>query len=117
MELEQMKINIWMVLFIIVVIVGSVVIAYQDMRRADQPLIYYKEKYESLQRSYIELAKSHSYILETVMKNNVNLQPYLQDYKEKPPSEFNEYLRRRIVAMQLEIERLDFESKQQYNKQ
>jgi hypothetical protein len=117
MEKIKMKNNVWMILFIVVVIVSAVVIAYQDLRRADQPLIYYKEKYENLQRAYIELAKSHSYILETVMKNNVNLQPFLPDYKERPAAEFTEYLRRRIVAMQLEIERLDFESKQKYNKE
>lgn len=104
-----MKTNIWMVLFISVTILAAVVIAYQDLRRADQPLIYYKEKYEELQRAYIELAKSHSYILETIMKNNVNIQPYLADFANKPPEEFNEYLRRRIVAMQLEIERLEYE--------
>jgi hypothetical protein len=117
MENEKMKINVWMILFILVVIVSAVVIAYQDLRRADQPLIYYKEKYENLQRAYIDLAKSHSYILETVMKNNVNLQPFLPDYKDRTTGEFSEYLRRRIVAMQLEIERLDYESKQKYNKE
>lgn len=112
-----MKNNVWMVLFIIVVIVATVVIAYQDLRRADQPLIYYKEKYTDLQRAYTDLAKSHSYILETIMKNGVNLQPYLPDYKDRTPAEFNEYLRRRIVAMQLEIERLDYENRQKYNRE
>jgi hypothetical protein len=51
------------------------------------------------------------------VKNNVNLQPFLPDYKERTAAEFSEYLRRRIVAMQLEIERLDYESKQKYNKE
>lgn len=117
MEKEEMKNNVWMILFIIVVIVATVVIAYQDLRRADQPLIYYKDKYTDLQRAYMDLARSHSYILETVMKNNVNLQPYLPDYKDRTPAEFNEYLRRRIVAMQLEIERLDYETIQKYNRE
>ena len=117
MEKEKMKNNVWMVLFIVVVIVSTIVIAYQDLRRADQPLIYYKEKYENLQRAYIDLAKSHSYILETVMKNNVSLQPFLPDYKDRTAAEFSEYLRRRIVAMQLEIERLDYEGKQKFNRE
>ncbi|MDP2207722.1 MAG: hypothetical protein Q8K98_02970 [Bacteroidota bacterium] len=111
-----MKFNIWMVLFIATVIVAVVVIAYQDLRRADQPLIYYKDKYEDLQKAYIDLAKSHSYILETVMKNNVQLQSYLPDYANRTPAEFNEYLRRRIVAMQLEIERLDYERQKVFNR-
>jgi hypothetical protein len=117
MEKAIMKNNVWMILFIIVVIVATVVIAYQDLRRADQPLIYYKDKYMDLQRAYIDLAKSHSYILETIMKNNVTLQPHLPDYKDRTPVEFNEYLRRRIVGMQLEIERLDYETKQKYNRE
>lgn len=111
-----MKINIWMILFIATVIIAVVVIAYQDLRRADQPLIYYKDKYEDLQKAYIDLAKSHSYILETVMKNNVPLQSYLPDYASRTPAEFNEYLRRRIVAMQLEIERLDYERQKVFNR-
>ncbi len=111
-----MKFNIWMVLFIATVIVAVVVIAYQDLRRADQPLIYYKDKYEDLQKAYIDLAKSHSYILETVMKSNVPLQSYLPDYANRTPAEFNEYLRRRIVAMQLEIERLDYERQKIFNR-
>ncbi len=111
-----MKTNIWMILFIAVIILAAVVIAYQDLRRADQPLIYYKEKYEELQRSYIDLAKSYSYILETIMKNNINIQPYLVDYANKSPEEFNEYLRRRIVAMQLEIERLEYEKQKLFQK-
>lgn len=111
-----MKYNIWMVLFIATVIVAVVVIAYQDLRRADQPLIYYKDKYEDLQKAYIDLAKSHSYILETVMKNNVQLQSHLPDYANRTPAEFNEYLRRRIVAMQLEIERLDYERQKVFNR-
>lgn len=112
-----MKTNIWMILFIAVIILAAVVIAYQDLRRADQPLIYYKEKYEELQRSYIDLAKSYSYILETIMKNNINIQPYLVDYANKSPEEFNEYLRRRIVAMQIEIERLEYEKQKLFQKQ
>ncbi len=111
-----MKFNIWMVLFIATVIVAVVVISYQDLRRADQPLIYYKDKYEDLQKAYIDLAKSHSYILETVMKNNIQLQSHLPDYATRPPAEFNEYLRRRIVAMQLEIERLDYERQKVFNR-
>lgn len=111
-----MKFNIWMILFIATVIIAVVVIAYQDLRRADQPLIYYKDKYEDLQKAYIDLAKSHSYILETVMKNNVALQSYLPDYANRTPAEFNEYLRRRIVAMQLEIERLDYERQKVFNR-
>lgn len=111
-----MKLNIWMILFIIVTILAAVVIAYQDLRRADQPLIYYKEKYEEIQKSYVELAKSYSYILEVIMKNNVNIQQYLPDYANKTPEEFNEYLRRRIVAMQLEIERLEYERQKLYKK-
>ena len=77
------------------------------MRRADEPLIYYKEKYQDLERTYIDLAKSHSYVLETVMKNNVDLQPYWPEFATKTPEEYHEYLRRRIVAMQVEIDRLD----------
>ena len=110
-----MKVNFWMIIAIAITIISVVIIAYQDLRRADQPLIYYKDKYELLQNSYIELAKSHSYILETIIKNDVPLQPYLIDYKDRTVDEFKEYLRRRIVAMQLEIERLDFENKKRYN--
>ncbi len=112
-----MKPNIWMILFFALLIVTIVVIAYQDLKRAEQPLIYYKEKYEALQKGYIDLAKSHSYILETIMKNNVPLQQYLPDYKDRIPEEFSEYLRRRIVAMQLEIERLNYESQIKHSKE
>ncbi len=102
-----MQPNVWMYLFFSLLIVAILTIAYQDMRQADAPLIFYKDKYEDLERSYVELAKSHSYILETIMKNDVDLQPYLKDLAGKPREEYEEYLRRRIVAMQLDIERID----------
>ncbi|MBI4547266.1 MAG: hypothetical protein HY707_04745 [Ignavibacteriae bacterium] len=104
-----MQPNIWMYLFFSLLIISVIVIAYQDMRRADEPLIYYKEKYEELERSYIELAKSHSYVLETIMNNDIDLQPYWHEFANKPKEQYIEYLRRRIVAMQVEIERLDRE--------
>ena len=106
---KSMQPNIWMYLFFSLLVISVLVIAYQDMRQADEPLIYYKEKYEELERSYIDLAKSHSYILETLMKNDVDLQPYLPEFAKKPKNEYVEYLRRRIVAMQVEIDRLDRE--------
>ncbi len=102
-----MQNNIWMILFFSLLVISVLVIAYQDMRQADEPLIYYKEKYDQLERAYIDLAKSHSYILETIMKNDVNLQPYLPEFASKSKDDYIEYLRRRIVAMQVEIERLD----------
>jgi transcriptional antiterminator Rof (Rho-off) len=102
-----MQPNIWMYLFFSLLIISVLVIAFQDIRQANEPLIYYKEKYDQLERSYIELAKSHSYVLETIMKNGVNLQPYLPEFAGKPKDEYIEYLRRRIVAMQVEIDRLD----------
>src|SRR5689334_10029495 len=98
-----MQPNVWLYLFFSLLVVAILTIAYQDMRQADAPLVYYKERYEDLERSYVELAKSHSYVLETIMKNNVDLQPYLQDFAKKPRSEYEEYLRRRVVAMQLDI--------------
>lgn len=106
---KTMQPNVWMYLFFALLIIAVLVIAYQDMRQADEPLIYYKEKYQELEGSYIELAKSHSYILETVLKNNVDLQPYLPEFSGKTKEEYIEYLRRRIVAMQVEIDRLDRE--------
>lgn len=102
-----MQPNVWMYLFFSLLVVAVLTIAYQDMRQADAPLVYYKEKYEELERTYVDLAKSHSYVLETMMKNNVDLQPYLPDFAEKPKEVYVEYLRRRIVAMQLDIERIE----------
>lgn len=102
-----MKPNVWMYLFFCLLVVAVITIAYQDMRRTDAPLVYYKEKYEDLEMSYVDLAKSHSYVLETMMKNNVDLQPYLRDFAGKPREEYVEYLRRRIVAMQLDIDRIE----------
>ena len=102
-----MQPSIWMYLFFSLLVISILVTAYQDMRQADEPLIYYKEKYEELENSYIDLAKSHSYILETIMKNNVDLQPYLPEFNGKKKEEYVEWLRRRIVAMQVDIDRLD----------
>ncbi len=102
-----MQPNIWMYLFFSLLVVAILTIAYQDMRQADAPLVYYKEKFEDLEKSYVDLAKSHSYILETLMKNDVDLQPYLPDFAEKTREEYIEYLRRRIVTMQVEIERIE----------
>ena len=101
-----MQPNVWMYLFFALLVVTILTVAYQDMRRADAPLVYYKEQYEELERTYVDLAKSHSYVLETMMKNHVDLQPYLPEFAGKPKEEYIEYLRRRIVAMQLEIERI-----------
>jgi hypothetical protein len=102
-----MQPNIWMYLFFSLLVVAVLTIAYQDMRQADAPLVYYKEKFEDLEKSYVDLAKSHSYILETLMKNDVDLQPYLPDFAQKTREEYIEYLRRRIVTMQVEIERIE----------
>ena len=102
-----MQPNVWMYLFVSLLIVAVLTIAYQDMRQADAPLVYYKEKYEDLERTYVELAKTHSYVLETIMKNHVDLQPYLPEFAGKPKEEYAEYLRRRIVAMQLDIDRIE----------
>ena len=104
---KSMQPNIWMYLFFSLLVIAVLVIALQDMRQADEPLIYYKDKYEELERTYIDLAKSHSYILETIMKNDVDLQPYLPEFSGKKKEDYIEYLRRRIVAMQVEIDRLD----------
>lgn len=106
-----MQPSIWMYLFFSLLVISVLVIAYQDMRQADEPLIYYKEKYDELERSYIDLAKSHSYIMETIMKNEVDLQPYLPEFTGKKKEEYVEWLRRRIVAMQVDIDRLDREYK------
>jgi hypothetical protein len=110
-ENNSMQANVWMYLFFSLLVIAVVIVAYQDMRTADQPLIYYKEKYEDLERSYIELAKSHSYVLETIMKNNVDMQPYWPEFADKSKDDYVEYLRRRIIAMQVEIERLDRDHK------
>jgi len=96
-----------MYLFFSLLVVAVLTIAYQDMRQADAPLVYYKEKFDELEQSYIDLAKSHSYVLETMMKNNVDLQPYLPEFADKPQEEYIEYLRRRIVTMQVEIDRIE----------
>lgn len=104
-----MQSNVWMYLFFALLGVAVLVIAYQDMRQADEPLIYYKEKYEELEGSYVDLAKSHSYVLETILKNNVDLQQYWPEFQNKTREEYVEYLRRRIVAMQVELDRLDRE--------
>ena len=102
-----MQPNVWMYLFFSLLAIALIVIAYQDMRQADQPLVYYKEKYDDLERSYIELAKSHSYVLETIMKNDIDMQQYWPEFATKTKEDYKEYLRRRIVAMQVDIERLD----------
>ena len=102
-----MQSNVWMYLFFALLAIAIIVIAYQDMRRADQPLEYYKDKCDEIERSYIELAKSHSYVLETIMKNDIDMQQYWPEFATKPKEEYKEYLRRRIVAMQVEIERLE----------
>jgi transcriptional antiterminator Rof (Rho-off) len=102
-----MQNNIWIYLFFALLVVSVLIIAYQDMRRSDEPLLYYKDKYEELRHSYVELAKSHSYLLETIMKNDIALQPYLPEYAQRSKDEYLEYLRRRIVAMQMETERLE----------
>lgn len=104
---QPMQHNVWMYLFFSLLVVTVLVIAYQDMRRADEPLIYYREKYDELEHSYVELAKSHSYVLETIMKNNVDMQQYWPEFAKKTKDEYIEYLRRRIVAMQVDIDRLD----------
>ena len=110
---NPMQQNVWMYLFFSLLVIAVLIIAYQDMRRADEPIIYYKEKYEDLERSYVELAKSYSYLLETIMKNEIDLQPYLPEFKGKRKEEYIEYLRRRIVAMQVETDRLDREHRKE----
>lgn len=104
---NSMQNNIWIFLFFSLLVVSIVIIAYQDLRRADEPMIYYKEKYDELERSYIDLAKSHSYVLETIVKNDIDMQPFWPEFANKPKEEYREYLRRQIVAMQVEISRLD----------
>jgi hypothetical protein len=102
-----MNANVWMYLFFSLLIISVLLIAYQDLRRADEPLIYYKEKYSELESQYIELAKSHSYIMETIMKNHIPLKQYLPDFVNRSDDEYIEWLRQRIVAMQLDINRLN----------
>lgn len=102
-----MQPNVWMYLFFSLLVIAVLTIAYQDMRQADAPLQYYKDRSDELERTYVELAKSHSYVLETILKNNIDLQACLPDFADKPREEYIEYLRRRIVAMQLDIERIE----------
>lgn len=104
---KPMQPNIWMYLFFSLLVIAVLIFAYKDMREADEPLIYYKEKYEELERSYIDIAGSYVYVLETIMNNNIDIQPYIQDYNTKSRAEYIEWLRRRIVATQVEIDRLD----------
>ncbi|HZY10947.1 MAG TPA: hypothetical protein VFF29_07310, partial [Bacteroidota bacterium] len=64
-------------------------------------------KYDELERSYVDIAGSYVYLLETIMNNNIDIQPYIQDYNTKSRAEYIEWLRRRIVATQVEIDRLE----------
>ena len=43
-----MQPNVWMYLFFSLLVIAVLTIAYQDMRQADAPLQYYKDKYEDL---------------------------------------------------------------------
>ena len=104
---KTMQNNLWMNLFFSLLIISVLIIAYQDRRQVDEPMIYYKEKYEELEGSFLDLAKSHSYILDTMMKNNIDLQSYLPEFAGKSKEEYLEYLRRRIIAMQVEIDRIE----------
>lgn len=104
---KSMQPNIWMYLFFSLLVIAVLIFAYKDMREADEPLIYYKEKYDELERSYVEIAGSYVYLLETIMSNNIDIQPYIQDYNTKSRAEYIEWLRRRIVSTQVEIDRLD----------
>ena len=106
-----MQPNIWMYLFFSLLVITVIVVAYMDMRQSDQPLIYYKEKYEDLERRYTDLAGSHSYVLETVLKNDVDLRQYWPEFSNKTKEEYIEYLRREIVRMQLDIEHLNHDHK------
>ena len=104
---KPMQPNIWMYLFFSLLVIAVLIFAYKDMREADEPLIYYKEKYDELERSYVDIAGSYVYLLETIMNNNIDIQPYIQDYNTKSRAEYIEWLRRRIVATQVEIDRLE----------
>ena len=100
--------NIWMHLFfgLLIVFIVTTILLFQ--RQSQRDLLTYKEKYISLRKSYIDLAKSQSYILELLLKN-VDLQKLVPEYRDLSKDAFTEAVRRKIVELKLKVENLERE--------
>jgi hypothetical protein len=91
---------------LLILFIVTTTILFQQQSQSDMQT--YKEKYTSLRQSYVDLAKSQSYILEILMKNT-DLQNLMPEYRDLSKDDYTERIRRRIIELKLKTENLEKE--------
>jgi hypothetical protein len=97
--------NLLKILLIISVLLNIVIGIYLFKLQWRSDLVHYKGKYYTLKNSYIELAFTQSEIFELLLENK-ELKTYLPEYDDLSSKEFEEGIRRKIIALKLEIDQL-----------
>ena len=100
-----------LILILVISLMINIGLAIYSLRmRTLSNKVDYQKKYIVLKGDYLSLAKVQKNLLEVMMKR-VDLQDEFKDeYRDLGPEEFKELLRRKIVKLQLEIERLSEET-------
>lgn len=101
--------SVWTHLFfaLLIVIVSIVSIALQKKPQND--LATYKGKYIALKKSYIDLARSQSNMLELLFKDYPDVRKLMPEYKDLGESEFSEKMLYRIRELKLQANYLERE--------
>lgn len=101
--------SVWTHLFfaLLIVIVSIVSIALQKKPQND--LATYKGKYIALKKSYIDLARSQSNMLELLFKDCPDLQKLMPEYKDLGEAEFSKTIRHQIGELKLQAKYLETE--------
>ena len=94
----------WKIAFIILLVINLIVFLFLYYNN-------YKEKstrYSDLKTKYITLAKSQKHML-NILLENPELKKQIPEYDDLTTSKYQEAIRRKIVALQIEIENFENE--------
>ncbi|MEW6587300.1 MAG: hypothetical protein AB1442_17035 [Nitrospirota bacterium] len=101
--------SVWTHLFFALLIVIVSIVSITLQKKPQNDLATYKGKYIALKKSYIDLARSQSNMLELLFKDYPEVRNLMPEYKDLGKSEFSEKMRYRIRELKLQANYLERE--------
>ncbi len=101
--------NTWTHLFVALLIVFACITGIVLQKKPQNDLATYKGKYIALKKSYIDLAKAQSNMLELLFKDYPDVRNLMPEYKDLGEAEFSEKILCQISELKLKAENLEAE--------